>query len=129
MSRRAKLAELAREVAQTLCPHVPGSCEARGGKERCRYYRAFLDYPTRLYQLGAALPIPEEHTVFHAWTDGDRSVGIDGDAATLLLHAPDKEAEDYAKEQLRELLRPVWDFKIQVATEEELAAYTHDDGG
>lgn len=66
---------------------------------------------------------------FHVWHDGDRSVGIDGDKATVTVdaggfHAREDRAEFLAnaRAELARAFSSIWDTSAKVATEQELGA-------
>ena len=64
----------------------------------------------------------------HFWHNGDRSVGLDGDRATVNLNVngfdalDELEYIDHAKEILREAFSKLWDCRAHVATEAEISA-------
>ena len=119
--------QLAREHAREVCGHSRRMCQAWDGSEPCKVYQTFLAFRQALVQRGAVVNVPDGETVIHAWTDGDRSVGIDGESATLILHAHDGEILDYVKEAFGDMLRPVFDFKIKIATADEMKAWGEGD--
>ncbi len=57
-------------------------------------------------------------TTIDIWHDGDRSVGISGDRAEILMYMPVKgEDEDYiaaVKECLGQAFTNLWDFKVHI---------------
>jgi hypothetical protein len=61
------------------------------------------------------------------WHNGDRSVGIDGDRATVNLNVDgfdsldEQEYVDQAKDVLREAFGKLWDCKVCVATDDEIS--------
>lgn len=65
---------------------------------------------------------------FHIWSDGDRSVGINGDQTELELNIDGLDEQDriefisHAKEVLGKAFSELWDDKAHVATEDELCA-------
>jgi hypothetical protein len=56
-----------------------------------------------------------------AWHDGDRTVGIYGDSATIELEVYDEDFLRAAKEVLTEAFTTLWDFRAHVETEDYFA--------
>jgi len=61
-------------------------------------------------------------TKFHVWHDGDPSVGIWGDSATVELHVYDAEHESTIRSVLTQAFTELWDFRAHIVTEAELQA-------
>lgn len=64
---------------------------------------------------------------FHVWHNGDRSVGINGERATVEIdveqYTSDEDRNEYIREikvTLIEAFTGLWDFKAYVMTEDEI---------
>ena len=68
-----------------------------------------------------------ESTKFHIWHDGDSSVGIWGESATVEVYCYDAEFESMAREVLVKAFTDLWDFKARIVSELELAAEARDE--
>lgn len=64
----------------------------------------------------------DKPTKFHVYHDGDPSVGIWGDSATVELHVYDAEHEQAIREVLTRAFTDLWDFRARVLTDADVQA-------
>lgn len=67
----------------------------------------------------------------HIWTNGDPSVGLPGENATVEIEIPaDFTAEDrnLVRTELQKAFSAIWDEKPHVAFQDELDDIVHDEG-
>ena len=63
----------------------------------------------------------DKMVTYHVWTDGDPSVGISGSSAQVTMFPPEDEEKDkFIRFQLKVCFENIWDFRVQVMTEEEM---------